>query len=435
YLNETLKRKLDEDPKYILPQKRIRIQEDWKEYKDPNDVPVKLPHSWIEILKGDNLKPATRSQFDHLKKNLQPGNQIEIPSLGQAPKDFGTYASSFLITDQMLELWNEISSEQKTTYRRVLSGPTGVGKSYLSFFLAARAYAENWLILYIADAGDLVTEKSADSYKIVIKYFLAMNSDILTAAELEELTCEYNGERDIWSTAIGPLFEMLKQKSRKTLTIIDEHGKLFRTKEPIPDKFVSLKYLSKFAEWKDDNKGSRLILTGTAHAKYEMEYMEPSFRSTSIMYVGPLSKDMFKNLWKIYPRLHQLDFEEVVKFTNCVPRELIHLAKKVDDFPGVPAEEILEKHSAERVDEFLAIAENYYQENTELKKSSFYNMLLKTFLGGSSSCAFEWKFIDLGLVYRRRDPISSEVTYHILCLPAQKALLELLKSMPIQEDI
>ncbi|GJJ71858.1 hypothetical protein EMPS_04215 [Entomortierella parvispora] len=190
----------------LPPKKKIRITEGWKEYEAADKKTVLLPESWIHILKSDEFVPEPRGNFKLLKNDLQVGQCIEIPSLGQTPKDFGKYGPSIespsrgqtpkdfgkydpdqrlFFTEQMKDLWEDIYKDKTRTYRRVLSGPMGVGKTYLSYFLAARAYAEGWLVLYIADAGRLDTLVEEEADKEVVRLFLALNKNILTAAEFE----------------------------------------------------------------------------------------------------------------------------------------------------------------------------------------------------------------------------------------------------------
>ncbi|KAG0045333.1 hypothetical protein BGZ90_008485, partial [Linnemannia elongata] len=64
----------------------------------------------------------------------------------------------------------------------------------------------------------------------------------------------------------------------------------------------------------------------------------------------------------------------------------------------------------------------------------FYKALLQTFLGSTSTVDFEWDFLDLGLIYRSRDVGRIGTQHHILCRPAQRALLELFKTLPLPED-
>ncbi|KAG0009049.1 hypothetical protein BGZ82_004280, partial [Podila clonocystis] len=59
----------------------------------------------------------------------------------------------------------------------------------------------------------------------------------------------------------------------------------------------------------------------------------------------------------------------------------------------------------------------------------FYKALLKTFLGSTSTVDFEWGFLDLGLIYRSKDVGRIGTQDHILCRPAQNALLELFKTL------
>ena len=63
---------------------------------------------------------------------------------------------------------------------RVLSGPIGVGKSYLAFFLAAKAYSKRWLLLYVSDANSLIHDSNYDIALEICTHFLAINKDILT---------------------------------------------------------------------------------------------------------------------------------------------------------------------------------------------------------------------------------------------------------------
>ncbi|KAG0046488.1 hypothetical protein BGZ89_005283 [Linnemannia elongata] len=66
--------------------------------------------------------------------------------------------------------------------------------------------------------------------------------------------------------------------------------------------------------------------------------------------------------------------------------------------------------------------------------NDFYRALLQTFFGSASTVDFEWDFLDLGLIYRSRDVGRIGTQHHILCRPAQRALLELFKALPLPED-
>ncbi|KAG0011529.1 hypothetical protein BGZ82_002975 [Podila clonocystis] len=418
--------------------KKIRITEGWKQYTASDGKVVDLPRPWIDILASAEYLPDPRTAFDHLKNDLRAGDAINVPSLGQLPKDFGLHGQGrkLFVTEQMLELWEDMRGDKERTYRRVLSGPMGVGKSYLSYFLAAKAYAEEWLVLYISDAGLLDTEDEEKSTLEVVKRFLALNKDILTGSELELLVNDYNGTRDISRNAAWVIFRyLLMSRDRKTLLLVDEHGKLFEKEPYVPDKFKSLSHLSSYSMWGESAKGSRVIFTGTAHAKYEMTVLEESYRRTSVVFVGPLSKIVYSNLLATYPRLRASAIKgEVTKITNCVPRELVYLSAEVEQLPDPISLVDLQNWTESRTKDFLSTATVYYKSLDPYSKERFYKALLKTFLGSTSTVDFDWDFMDLGLIYRSKDVGQMGTQHHILCRPAQKALLELFKTLPLPED-
>ncbi|PKC62653.1 hypothetical protein RhiirA1_397459 [Rhizophagus irregularis] len=63
-------------------------------------------------------------------------------SISQKHYGEGYQGMSFLVTDQMVEVWKELASNSSSLIKRVLAGPMGVGKSYLAYFLASKAYSE-----------------------------------------------------------------------------------------------------------------------------------------------------------------------------------------------------------------------------------------------------------------------------------------------------
>ncbi|KAF9322475.1 hypothetical protein BG006_002359 [Podila minutissima] len=384
-------------PELDLPSnKKIRITEGWGQYTASDGKVVDLPPLWIDILASTEFVPEPRTAFDRLKNDLRAGDAIDIPSMGQTPKDFGLQGRKLFVTEQMLELWEDMCGDRERTYRRVLSGPMGVGKSYLSYFLAARAYAEGWLVLYVSDAGLLATATEDKSALEVVKRFLALNKDILTAAQLEMLVDDSTGTRDILIKAAWLIFTALPMQSeRRTLLVVDEHGKLFQDRQPLPERFTYLNPLSDFHWWGEDAKGSRVIFTGTAHAKYEMTVLDQSYRLTSVVFVGPLSDAVFLKLLDTYPRLNQPKIKHGVKtITNCVPRELVYLSAFLERVPGLISEDHLQDFSGDRAKFFLHVAGKYYNGLPATGKKKFYNALLQTFLFNTTSVDFDWEFVD-----------------------------------------
>jgi len=318
-----------------------------------------------------------------------------MPSLGQFPKDFGIHGQGrkLFVTEQMLDLWEDMRGDKDRTYRRVLSGPMGVGKSYLSYFLAAKAYAEGWLVLYLSDSGVLEQGKQHQSALQVVKRFLALSKDILTGAELEMLVGDYEGgtDVDLVTDAVSEIFiTLLMSQDRKTLLLVDEHWKLFAEEPYVPDKFKSLVPLKSCYWWGEEAKGSRVVFTGTSHAKYEMKILDQSYRPKSVVFVGPLSSHVFSKLLDTYPRLGAPAIrEEVTEITNCVPRELARLSAAVEDYPEPISKGDLQKWTEGRTKEFLSVAKTYYESRSQYSKGIFNEVLLHILLGSSSVFDFD----------------------------------------------
>ncbi|KAG0095005.1 hypothetical protein BGZ93_006449 [Podila epicladia] len=386
--------------------KKVRITEGWRRYTASDGKVVDLTPSWIGILANTEFEPEPRAVFDHLKDDLRAGDAIIVPSMGQTPKEFGRHGQGrrLFVTEQMLELWDDMRGDQEFTYRRVLSGPMGVGKSYLSYFLAAKAYVEGWLVLYMSDAGMLDKDDENESALEVVKRFLALNKDILTGTELATLLNDYDGTRNISRNALSVIFgTLLKSYDRKTLLLVDEHGNLFDKEPYMPDKFKSLVPLKSYHWWGEEPKGSRVVFTGTAHAKYEMNILDESYRSTSVVFVGPLSRHIFSKLLDTYHRLAAPAIrDEVTAITNCVPRELVYLSVAVKDLPELISLDDLHEWTERRTKDFLLTAKTYYESRTLFRKNDFYKALLQTFLGSTSTVDFEWDFLDLGIIYRSK---------------------------------
>lgn len=138
-----------------------------------------------QILIDNTLKPDRHSEFAYLL-DVEVGTEITAKNLGQCPKYFGKgyQGSKFVVTEQMMKIWSILKEDSEYSIKKVLSSPMGVGKSYLAWFLAANAYVNGWLMLYIADASILKLENSNLVYLHICQRFFALNRDILTAPQL-----------------------------------------------------------------------------------------------------------------------------------------------------------------------------------------------------------------------------------------------------------
>ncbi|CAG8642695.1 7392_t:CDS:1, partial [Diversispora eburnea] len=416
-----------------------RIEDSWESYTASDGNSVQLPPKIIDMLKNDKFVPEPRNNFVTAFQNLQVSQSIILPNFGQKPKHFaeGYQGNTLFITQQMIDIWNTLSADQERSIKRVLSGPMGVGKSYISYFLASKAYAEGWLMLYIADANELNEREEEKAGEVICRYFIAQNKDILTAAELGQLV-QYTNRYSVEVAATGEILgNLLKQVNRKTLFIVDEHGALFEN-EIVPNRLQILNPLMNLPYWGEHYKGVRVIFTGTAHAKYERTHMQNGQREWWIIYVGPLQDDVFDALLQMHPILKIPSIkEEVKKVTNCVPRELIHLAEYVNKLSITSIDvntfkRVVKGFEDQRVDKILIIAQKYYNDIPKNEKNRYYAALTSMFVPSIPPVQFEWKFLDLGLIYRYKDNV---IHYHPLCRSAQKALLKMYMSFDLPENI
>ncbi|CAG8562581.1 9935_t:CDS:2 [Paraglomus occultum] len=168
------------------PTKRRRLDEGWQSYIAADGQPVDLPPKMIKMLMSNKFKPDPRLAFSPLL-NVQAGTQITITTMnvGQDPKHFkdGYQGSQFFVTEQMMDIWNTLASDSDTSIKKVLSGPMGVGKSYLACGI-----------------------RQSDKASVIEACASTIFADIL------------------------------KQKTRKVFLIVDEHGALFNTDPPVVDQ-------------------------------------------------------------------------------------------------------------------------------------------------------------------------------------------------------
>src|SRR5436190_11448500 len=157
------------------PIKKRRIEQGWKSYTASDGCSVELPSQIIDMLESDRFVPDPRIDFETAFRNLNVGQSIILPYLGQYPKFFAEnyQGRALFVTQQMIDIWKELSADSDRSIMRVLSGPMGVGKTYISYFLASKAYAEKWPLLYIADAAELNVDSSEKAGEVICRYFLA----------------------------------------------------------------------------------------------------------------------------------------------------------------------------------------------------------------------------------------------------------------------
>ncbi|UZO20554.1 uncharacterized protein OCT59_012977 [Rhizophagus irregularis] len=438
-------------PTTEIPTKRRRI-DNWVEYTAKDGL-VDLPPILSTMLACEKFRPAPRNEFEKLLKDLQIGQNIMLPSLGQEPKNYGEdyQGRSFLITEQMIEIWNMLASDSDRSIKRVLSGPVGVGKSYLALFLAAKAFAEGWLLLYVSDANELVKPDDAKIAKEICMRFLALNRDILTKNHFYQMMSllsrsEENEEKVYQTVASNIMDDLLKQLKEKTLIVIDEHKILFEPDPPIPHKQIRLNPLMHLNAWNQERKGCRVVVTGTAHAKFEQVYLKDGMTNW-IIFVSPLSSVIFNKLLSMNNVLSSTKIirDKVTEITNRVPRELMKLSNGLNDNCGnsknIDTSKIINfliQFEQDRNLDFFNVAQNYYTHHLNLtQRYSTRHALASMFLPRKEGDidrdrkGFDHWFVDLGLVYRIK--FRGRVQHHPLCPAAKNALLQLYKSIPLPQ--
>ncbi|CAG8610168.1 4565_t:CDS:2 [Paraglomus brasilianum] len=337
-------------PSVEHPAKKHCLEEGWEVYTFKGSS-VLLPTDIIKILNNNPFKPTPRSTFSTLL-NAEVGNLINVKTagedstiiplmnLGQEPKHFaeGYQAGAFFVTEQMKGVWNELASDHQHSVKRILSGPMGIGKSYLAWFLAAMAYASGWPLLYIADAAVLAKATTLEAATEICYRFLALNQDILSPTQLEDMVAHAKSDPPETSCASAILGKILQQKNNKTLLLVDEHGALFDSNPPIPDMLPILSSLKNLNAWNETLNGARVVLTGTTHAKFEMTHLKNGMQDW-VIYCNPLSPVTFGRLLDtILSHFHSDTCQnilissardKILRITNCMPQELVCLATTI----------------------------------------------------------------------------------------------------------
>ncbi|KAF9899368.1 hypothetical protein BX616_003076 [Lobosporangium transversale] len=90
-------------------------------------------------------------------------------------------------------------------------------------------------------AGVLSTENEENSEFELVKRFLVLNKDLLVSRVLEILASAYVDPGGNTVSTIFEKFLMQRDNEQRTLTVVDEHGKLFEKDTPVSKKVSSSK--------------------------------------------------------------------------------------------------------------------------------------------------------------------------------------------------
>ncbi|KAF9356847.1 hypothetical protein BGX26_004662 [Mortierella sp. AD094] len=337
----------------------------------------------------------------------------------------------------MTNMWQMLSNYEKQhnrrPFKRVITGPMGIGKTCLAFYafyLAARTYTEGWLILYIPDASVLVQDLQEESSEEICQRFLSINRDILTATELKDLVKNVRGKSNVATSFVNALWGLIRQQTRKTLLVVDEHRALFESESPTPIRFPVLRPLLDLSALGGNFQRAHVILTGISHEKFEGKYLKGEMQQW-IEFVEPIQEHVLQSLVGLHPHLGSRRIRSHMgKITNNIPGEL----KYLDVYVGGYFVDVKLGRFHQNSDSFFPTI------STSLKPYSqmdHYIALSSMFLGRPDrfrTATFDWKFLDTGLVYQLKDE-QDRVMYKALCPAALDALQIVYSSLPLPRDV
>lgn len=334
-------------------------------------------------------------------------SQVDLSKFG-LPKDLKR-RRPLIWTTQTEVLWQELRVEpDDESFRgQILAGPSGIGKSHVSLLLALRCYAERIPVLYVGDAGVFFSETERAVPRSIInidvsllRRFAILNADIVPEAASFEIS------------HFSPLMQLLHDC--KAVVVLDEHGHAYnQIKEQMRNPFIVFPFLMPVMY--NGYRFIRCVFAGSNQAKFEGElngtyrpclrFVVPFTAREASLFMGSL----------VTPQL--LPFEDYVRLTNLVPREMVRLTEEGN------AEAYVSKRRSE-------MAENLVQMSKSLGEtgSSYQNMvgtLNRLFHTSSMAMGVEpYSFLDLGYVYRRGG-LGDMLVASPLCYPATLALLDL----------
>ncbi|KAF9919131.1 hypothetical protein BX616_001182 [Lobosporangium transversale] len=241
------------------------------------------------------------------------------------------------------------------------------------FSLLAKAYAEGWPVLYVTDAGELVQANVGKTGTEICERFFALSKDRLTIADFKEILKMFSRNPTAVDTAICTASRILSslvcQVDKKTLAIIDEHGKLFKDGKPVPNLF---RPLIDIHLWDPASNGARVIFTVTAFAGYETIILTRDVDSI-LEFVGPLFNTIFDKLLASSPLLSEEGVrEEAKRATNNVSRGLNMLVGFLNESGPkdvhLTTVQKIKKFENERRASFAEATQKYYQKLDDTSK-------------------------------------------------------------------
>lgn len=302
----------------------------------------------------------------------------------------------------------------------ILAGPSGIGKSYITYLTALHLFARGTPLLYVPDAGDTVKpwvengqlthNAPTCSLRILLALFdsfVVLNADLLTTVDVaHERTVLIARGIEGWKLFMAWLDKL------RAVVILDEHGHAFN--QLGADRCGALFPLLLPLSYDIGYRGIRAVFAGSNQANFETT-LNGTF-TPCLRFVTPFTRDEAALFLLEHEIPHTLEVHQ--HHANLVPREMIHLGKHAS------ATTYTQERTVQMTSRLSVVHNSLDDRVTKL----LYTMLDGLFRASSMSAGTELiSFLDLGFVYRAR--CNGTLHAFALCLPAWQALLGLWSAM------
>jgi hypothetical protein len=346
-----------------------------------------------------------------------------LPRVFLWPKSAKVDSLYFLRTDQLNKLLCEVETAREksekllTSYHEnifILAGPSGIGKSMTTLFVALRLYASSVPVLYIPDALTALNNATLLNSEINISAllhnlfnaFVSVNADLLggDGVDIPTLRAQWTSS---WVNFKAGL------NSVKAVIIIDEQGHAYqKLKQDKAQWMFPLLDPNSYLEM----TSVQVLFCGSNQEAFERDQNE-TFRQC-FRFCVPFNRTEIDRFLTKEALTNKHDIITHLRYAGGVPREMISLGQYTD--PNT--------YTTRRTTEIVSKLSPLTQPKDEVDKRGLIEMLDGLFqdstIGGGTD---KISFLDMGYVYRKVEMQS--VRAYPLCFPATCALVNLWHSV------
>jgi hypothetical protein len=333
---------------------------------------------------------SNRVLFAQIFTRFSSGNSLDIThlSLGEQPKHFHLVAPLF-VSKQLNDICEDVlaltllAQDSSVERRRVICGPMGVGKSYITWSIAAYAYSHKRPVLYIADAAHMVATYSTEEIMLayLVKRFLLLNDDILSIQQKSELS------QVTWLSFVNVMIET------QSLIVIDEHSYILQ--EP----YKSFSWMGNFILMQALDRTVTLVVAASSHSSFEINYLKNGMQNFKVYVTPPTEPEGVELLKSFMPTENdEKKILTIVRELGHVPRDLyfysqskLSLAKFIDERVQQYGLEITNFYNAMKKDE----------QSRALVAQSIFRLFYYQSYTFDTSVQNIGDFIDLSVCYRK----------------------------------